>query len=423
MKIHSSSLASAVIAIICLAVIAEADGQQMRSPGQQQMQRSNQGSSSTAPKLFSTPSSHQMMAQQQPVVSPPASAGRTFVPSHLRNSGVQQVSYSNSRFANQEYYEGDVIMGESIVDDGGGGCADGSCGLGGCSDCYDDSCGGCGYGDGCDPCGYARYPSLISCSDMEFFGGAQGFKGSANLGEGGSFGFHEGINFGFPFPLFQGMGLSGQIGGRFVHSNGNGAGFTTDTRQQVFVTGGLFRRVDYGLQGGAVVDYLSEDWYYKGTYAQLRAEISFVGVYGNQFGFRYTGDLDEEPGIGPVAKSFVPAVGDFNTFVPLDTYRFFYQQKLAYSNSIVEFHGGFSGQSQGLMGADAWVPLTERILLRTSGTLLIDDSEGVDANIDEAWNVSVSAVFYPKGWNLWQKAYHRPMFDVADNGSFLIGRQ
>ena len=154
-----------------------------------------------------------------------------------------------------------------------------------------------------------------------------------------------------------------------------------------------------------------------------------VGTYGNQLGFRFTAGTNDGPDQAQVEQIRLNAptnnivLTPFTTFVPLDTYRFFYQHHVAQTGAIVEGFGGLSGQSQGLLGANMWVPITERILLRTNATLLIDDSAGSDANVDEGWNVSAGLVCYPKGWCRWRKAYHRPMFDPADNGSFLFGRQ
>jgi len=230
-------------------------------------------------------------------------------------------------------------------------------------------------------------------------------------------------------PVFTGLGLSGQLGARAIQANGNGAGFTTDTRNQTFVTAGAFRRVDYGLQFGVVFDYLNEDWYFNSNFGQVRGEIGWVGTYGNLLGFRFTSGTSKGPDVAQqvqiqnVVNTINPPLSPFTTFVPLDTYRFFYRQHFAQTGAIVEGFGGFSGQSQGLLGADMWVPITEHILLRTNATLLIDDSDGSDANVDEGWNVSAGLVFYPKGWCRWQKAYHKPMFDPADNGTFLFGRQ
>ena len=65
-----------------------------------------------------------------------------------------------------------------------------------------------------------------------------------------------------------------QVGYRGVSSHYSGASFAEDSRDQGFLTAGLFRRVDWGLQGGAVVDILFDDWYYNSlTLTQLRGEL------------------------------------------------------------------------------------------------------------------------------------------------------
>jgi hypothetical protein len=147
-------------------------------------------------------------------------------------------------------------------------------------------------GDGCGPCGPCRacgpgqwggwgacvwVPLCIfiprpPLDAFELFGGVQGFTGPANRGGGGSFGFHEGFNWGMP--LFGCMAW--QWGANWTQSNFDGNYLTDDTRQQIFVTGGLFRRVDWGFQGGLVVDYLHDEWDYSADLLQLRGELSWL---------------------------------------------------------------------------------------------------------------------------------------------------
>ena len=434
---------NAGIATACLAVVPIVDAQTQSQPNRNlRVPQQAAQAIEAAPRLLSAPANApkvQVPSQstvRRPQVSPRAQQ-QGFVPKHQRNQRVQLANYPAKS----------QVFGESVL----GSCATGDCATGNCSSCnagsstgelvidqgYEMGCGvsdGCGidgeivpygYGGGADstnPCGYQRYPALISLSDMEYFGGVQGVKGAVNLGQAGSFGFNEGVNWGFPIPSFGGLGLSGQVGVRFIQANPNGAQFTQSSREQIFVTGGIFRRVDYGLQIGAAYDFLNEDWYFKGTFGQIRGEISWVGSYGNTMGFRYTVETEEEPRVGAVATPLVPTAGPFNTFTPHDTYRFFYEQKFAQSNALVNAWGGFTGDSQGLIGADARLPVTERFMFHATATHLIDGNSGNFSNIEEAWNIGINLVFIPKGWSRWKRAYHRPMFDVADNGSFLIGR-
>ena len=370
----------------------------------------------------------EVVAQQPAVRTAERPKPRTFVPRHLR---TQQADYQaplngdRANVAGAQYVEGTVIGGESVV---GGGCADGSCQTGyvggGCADPGCTDCGGVQMGYGNNPCGYSAPPSIISFADMEYGVGVNAFKGPVNLGRDGSFGFNESINWGFPLPIFVGLQLNGQLGVRFVQANANGTSFSPDSRAQTFVTAGLSRRVDYGLQGGVAFDLLQEDWYLEGTFGQLRAEVSWKGMYQNEIGFRLTIDMEEETGLGPIINGFVPGLGNtFQTFVPLEQYRIFYRRDLMQSNGVLDVYAGFSGNSQGLVGTDLTMNLTETLAIESSFVLLIDDGgQANGAHIDESWNVGINLVYQPKGWTAWRNASHRPLFRVADNGSFMISR-
>ena len=321
------------------------------------------------------------------------------------------------------------------------GCTE--CATPGCADCGTVGCGGCGvesvYGMGysdcgdcglqtCTSCNFYPYPRLISFVDMEYHVGVHSFKGPMNLGQGASFGINEGINWGFPLPPvlpFVWSKFSGQLGFRATHSNFAGTAFRRDTREQVFVTGGIFRRVDYGFQIGAVLDYLHEEWYFKGGFAQLRAQIGWKNPYGNEWGFQLAANMHEETGLGAIVTPLLPpGAAPITQIVPNDTYRFYYKHNLRQiENGRLEMFGGFTSESQGLLGCDIGVQLAERLELRSGFLLVLEDSVNTfETNVDESWNIYSSIVFYPKGLNRWKRAYHAPLFPVADNGSFLMSR-
>ncbi|MEE2640819.1 MAG: DUF6666 family protein [Planctomycetota bacterium] len=282
-------------------------------------------------------------------------------------------------------------------------------------------CGDCGV---CDACRiYCPPYQLVSFADMEYFAGVQGFKGVPNLGQSGSFGFNEGINWGFPVPMFPLLSLSGQIGFRFTQSEFNGSNFTSDTRDQLFLTGGISRRVDYGLQMGVAVDYLNDNWYFDGSFAQLRSEFGLVGSCGNQIGFRLTANLDDD---SQDISDGLSAVGftAINNFEPVDTYRFFYRHAWdQMRGGHVEWMAGFTENGDGLVGTDFLIPIAERWALNSNFTCLLPTGNATATNqIDESWNVGLGLTWYPKGLSTWSKLYHRPLFDVADNGSFMFQR-
>lgn len=126
----------------------------------------------------------------------------------------------------------------------------------------------------CHPFGW-----LLDWSRGDLWLGSTSFSAHGNfLGEGpgdqgqvsGNFGFQEGFNFGTRLPGVMGGQLGSQLGMRFTQTQLEGTNAGHDSRQQTFITAGLFRRVDYGLQGGLVVDYLHDDWLYKADLLQFQ---------------------------------------------------------------------------------------------------------------------------------------------------------
>ncbi|MEC9093890.1 MAG: DUF6666 family protein [Planctomycetota bacterium] len=299
----------------------------------------------------------------------------------------------------EEIIEGDLVDGQ-LIEDG-------------------VDCGGCGA---CEDCGFYCPPyQLISFVDMEYSFGVQAFDGVPNLGESGSFGFNESINWGFPFPAFPLLSLSGQLGVRFAQSDLNGGSFTGDVRDQLFLTGGISRRVDYGLQMGVAVDYLNDNWYMDGAFAQLRSEMSLVGGFGNQLGFRVTANLDDDT---EDVQAGLDAIGftAISNFEPVDNYRIFYRHAWDQERGgHAEMMAGFTEDGDGIFGADFLIPVAERWALNSSFTCLMpSDSSSATSQIDESWNVGMGLTWYPKGLTTWSKLYHRPLFNVADNGTFMF---
>lgn len=343
--------------------------------------------------------------EMQPIVISPTGQSQTRV---ARTQGA----YSNRQYANRQVryqadqqimiddgYEGEILHGEYI----------------------EGSCGDCGQ---CDACAiYCPPYQLISFADMEYSFGVQGFKSVPNLGQSGSFGFHQAINWGFPISVFPNLDLAGQGGVRFIQSDLNGANFTTQSRSQTFWTAGISRRVDYGLQFGLVVDGLEDNWYFNATFAQLRGEMSMVGGYGNTFGVRYTANLsDDTPGVstGLAAVGF----GGITTFDNNDTYRLFCRHSWDETRGgYAEMFGGFSENGEGVFGTEFMIPIAEHWGLTSDFTFLLPTG-GTPANdaIDESWNIGMGLTWYPKGLSTWSKLYHRPLLDVADNGTFLFKR-
>ena len=189
----------------------------------------------------------------------------------------------------------------------------------------------------CEPGCCSPIAHLLDWSRCDLQIGTTAFSGPGNFltsgtGAGatgqveGNAGFQEALNFGSCLPGLLGGQVGGQIGLRATQSqlHGNVAG--GDARHQLFVTGGLFRRVDYGVQGGLVVDYLHDDWLAVMDVSQLRGELGFALSPCHDAGFRFTSSLGTDQATTRLAGS---NVATSVSLTALDTYRFFYRCGLA----------------------------------------------------------------------------------------------
>lgn len=293
-----------------------------------------------------------------------------------------------------------------------------------CGPCGSNACGpGWGGWGGClwiPICVFVPRPPL---EGFEAFGGVQGFTGPANRGGAGSFGFHEGFNWGIPLGGF----LAGQWGANWTQSNFDGNYLTSDRRNQTFVTAGLYRRIDWGLQGGLVVDYLHDDWDYRADLTQLRGELSWLWCGCNEIGFWFTAGINDANDIAirrPIASNngdTIRFTSTTSTLAVNEIYAFFFRRQFA-SGGQGRVFGGFTGHGQGLVGGDAQLPLNPYWSLRTNFIYAVPTGE--DTSNDprftrESWNVGISLVWTPCARSASCPTYSRPLFNVADNGTFL----
>ena len=321
-------------------------------------------------------------------------------------SGPYEFGYSAPSFE-FSYEPPTILQGDmgsfdtqSVVDDSCGHCG---------SDTCDGGCLPCGYHDACGPYCFIDATTL--------YGGVQGFKNATNRGQDGSFGFHEGFNWGGPSYFMPAWGMSAQLGAQIVHSNFNGAEFTTDNRTQYFVTAGLFKRSRYGMQGGLVFDYLKDEWYFNLDLGQVRGEISWGWPTGTSLGMQFATSVADDSDNSRLANQ-IDVVQDWRTH---DWFTAFYRHRGPRQGEW-RVYAGATTDSDGLIGVDLKIPLAGTFALEQSFTYLIpDEPTGAGGHREEAWNISLNLVWYPgravNGISWW----HRPMFDVADNGT-MIGR-
>jgi hypothetical protein len=368
-------------------------------------------------------------AQHSPASASPASA---FTGRRVTHGGnvfaAGTITKKQGRAGNQRVA---LTSGEEVIDEGGlqfesvaseGAFADAdvaqgdSCGL----DC--DGCDACGppCDDACD-LGWEVFDGQCGpwLRGLSVFAGVDGFKGPLDRGTNGNFGMNEGLN--LARPLGDPWGCGYQIGANFVQSDFSGAPTITMAdqynlrsafRKQYFATAGLFRRAGPcgGFQGGVAYDYLYDMYYQNTSLQQIRSEsgykinddyeIGYYGVYGVATERVIDGRLD-----------------------PTDMF-------IAYLRRSFENGGdgrlwaGATGQGDGLIGADLWVPLGRSFALENRINFMIPkEGRGDEGRSRESWGLVIQLVWYPgQNAKCQQQNPYRPIFNVADNSLFMVDR-
>jgi len=324
----------------------------------------------------------------------------------------------------------------------GTGCGDGMCG---CEPGCGCGCGGeagCGCESGCGcPCGCgAESPCILACGDtvclmgegdaeachtirigvpkwqeLMIFGGVHGFKGPYDQArDSGNFGFHEGFNAGYKVPFSE---AGYQIGYQAVHSQLHGDKDTgiSDPHTQQFVTVGLFRRAQNGVQLGIAWDMLRDERWGAIDFHQLRTELALIDRGCHEFGLTVAAHLNEH--------EMFPADEDNGStlFQATDQYLLFYR---FHGNRGGEgrVFGGINDDEDAIIGADVLIPIQDRWSLSTGFTYLIPEEDaGADGASHEAWNIGITLVWH---WDSRARKCHsncyRPLFNVADNGILIV---
>jgi uncharacterized protein DUF6666 len=304
------------------------------------------------------------------------------------------------------------------------------CGLDGLCDCGEPSCGICEPDCGAVACGscvgrsgpdYWCFPvCLPRFKELTFWGGVHGFRGprdfSSNLAntEGdANFGFQEGFNIGGRAPLiglrFPQLGY--QLGYQAMQSRLAGSTTGSDDRSQQFLTVGLFRRIPTGLQAGVAWDFMSDDLQTYSDFHQFRYEISLKSPHGRELGFMATTSTNSNAIEGEIYES-------------VDQYLLFYRWRHRGGGESRLWAGGTNG-SEGVLGAQFQIPLSDRWSLESGFNYLItDEPKGTEAVREESWNLGINLVWHMgrtarKG----QSNPFRPLFNVVDNGWMFIDRR
>lgn len=276
-------------------------------------------------------------------------------------------------------------------------------------------CGGeCGCGSCCGVFG-----GILQNTQLE--AGAVSMRSPMDFDDSGNTGADFAINFASAQPIF--CGLNVQAGARGVFTDYNGVeanGFKTDdSRNQLFWTAGMFFRSPYGAggwSGGVVYDSLTENYYREYELSQVRAELSYDFSGFCDIGFRGAFALDED------WCDFLKLDDDLSVEgkVTGTSYYTMFLRKRGMEGGEFTVFGGATEWSEGLIGATAEAPLSDSFVLRGATTYVFPTERGLhDKTKEESWNISVGIAWYLGGNARNGGCSQRPLFDVADNGSFL----
>lgn len=297
--------------------------------------------------------------------------------------------------------------------------------------------GSCGPYDGCAPrCG----PPCNECPDewplfdgtcgpwlrgLSVFVGADGFKGPLDRGTNGNFGLNEGVN--LARPLGDPWGCGYQVGANFVQSDFSGAPLMTIPdinnnvnvvraayRRQYFATAGIFQRADgCGFQWGIAYDYLHDVYYQNSNLQQIRSETSYV--LDDTYTIGYYGAYGVGTDVDRAASGF--------KLLPTDMFVLFVQRTFENGGDGRVWIGA-TGNGDGLLGANIWVPLGHGFALENRINYMIPGSHTADSTqVRESWGLLAQLVWYPgQNARCQQQNPYRAMFNVADNSLFMVDR-
>ncbi len=167
---------------------------------------------------------------------------------------------------------------------------------------------------------------------------------------------------------------------------------------------------------------LSDEWYYdKLELTQLRGEVSWVYPQCHELGFWFSSGLKTNSVESALLVNGTRQ-GVIEEYEPTDLMAFFYRRRFdEIGGGYGRVFAGFTGSSEGLIGADFKLPLTASLALQSEFTYLIPkDGNNRIAHLEEAWNVGITLIWYPGCRKAVGVDYFRPLFDVADNGDFIV---
>ena len=298
------------------------------------------------------------------------------------------------------------------------------------------------YGQGMYGYGYGGYPggcppmysqglvgavfSQIMCSNawenLTIGFGGSGFKSPLDQAHGGAFGFSETLNWASPSTMMTPINF--QAGVRAVQAFPSGYNdyysptWHRSSREQYFGTIGIFRRNIWctPLNIGVAYDMMNDKQYGEYDLEQVRAELSYGGLYGYEFGYRGAFNMrNDSIWLTNTQKLGVRTVDYHTLFV----------KKYFANGGEGSFAGGATEYGDFMIRAEYSIPLSNEWGLKNSFSYIVPKSGHAPSSPQrESWDVSLQLVYQPRGGMLAGFCNpFRALFDVADNGTMLQRRR
>lgn len=300
-----------------------------------------------------------------------------------------------------------------------GGCA--ACNGSGCSSCDGNGCGcECDSWLGCDEC---PQRSVV------IFSGFDTFKGTPDGTFPANFGMRTGFNWGTR------IGES-QIGAQFGMSYGVydwqgriAGGENSSSQEQIFITGGFFRRADCDSRWSAGVVY---DWMINDNLGSTSSE-PFLGQVRTQFAYAINSCNEFGTWIAIRDRGDTQVVGNSPLiFRPVNVGNLFWHRNYECGADSYLWLGlpdhnrvsGAGGLGAVTFGALVTAPINDRWAIYSEVEYMAPSSRsGNFGGREETYNLSWGLAFYP-GCNARNRTVagncSSPLIPVANNGTFLI---
>ncbi len=271
---------------------------------------------------------------------------------------------------------------------------------------------------GCDECRPRR-----QWFALDVFTGVEGFKGPEDIGNAnGNFGVRAGVN--AAVPVFQRWGIGLQAGLAADISNLKGSPYpffdTATTRDQYFVTVGMFQRINRGegsaFTWGFVYDFLQDNYYSALDMGQWRVKGEYEFDPCDAIGI--DASIPDRGSTGQLPDLLTGGV-DLFSFRPLTQGSVYWSHTFNNYATLIGRFGVAERPSNLVFGADYHVPLTQNLALTGTFTYIMPNvGAGFPGQDEEVWNVGVGLEFVPGGFRHGGLGRLRPFIPVADNGSF-----